>query len=269
MKDPMDQLEGRNPVIEALTRNRRRVVRILLDRGAKPDAKIDRLLALAAERGVAVERVERHRLDKLADGRVHNGVVAQAEPLPERSAAEVVEQVLMAGRAPFFVLADELSYEHNLGAILRTALGFGVDGLFLPTQRGAAISPVVQRVAMGAAEVVPVVRESLFSSVKAISAAGIPVVGADMGGSSLYDLDLRGPMAFVLGGEGKGLSPTLRTRCDAVASIPLHGDLESLNVSVAGAVMMAEKRRQDGWFGAVTPRPEATRPGARRGGRAG
>ncbi len=257
----MDQLEGRNPVIEALLRKKRRVLKILLDRGAKADPKVDRLLALAEEGRVPIERVDRARLDKLAEGRVHNGVVAQAEPLPEWTSGALVQQVFMEGRKPFFVMADELSYEHNLGAILRSSLGFGVDGLFLPTQRGAAISSVVQRVAMGAAEVVPIVRESLFSSLKHIRDAGIPVVGADMGGESIYAMDLRGPVAFVLGGEGKGLSPTLRNKCDAIASIPLHGGLESLNVSVAGAVMMAEKRRQDGWFGPVPPpTPRARAP---------
>jgi 23S rRNA (guanosine2251-2'-O)-methyltransferase len=245
----MDQLEGRNPVLEALIRERRRVVKIAVDRGAGSDPRITRILEIAAQRGIPVDRLERQRLDRIADGRVHNGVIAQAEPLPEFTAAELVDQAFAAGRHPFFVLADELSYEHNLGAILRSCLGFGVDGLFLPTQRGAAISPVVQRVAMGAAEVVPVVRESLFSSLKQIRGAGIRAIGADMGGKSAFELDLRGPIALVMGGEGKGLSPTIRTRCDEIASIPLAGGLESLNVSVAAAILMCEKRRQDGWFG--------------------
>lgn len=244
----MDQLEGRNPVLEALLRGRRRVARIWIDRGAKPDAKINQLLALARERQVRCDAVERRELDRLAEGRVHNGVIAHADPIPHPTAAALVQDTYAAGRTPFFVLADELTYEHNLGAILRSSLGFGVDGLFLPSQRGAAVSPVVQRVAMGAAEVVPIVRESLFSALKHIRDAGIPVVGADMGGVNAYQADLRGPLALVLGGEGKGLSPTLRNKCDAIVSIPLAGDLESLNVSVAGALLMAEKRRQDGWF---------------------
>jgi 23S rRNA (guanosine2251-2'-O)-methyltransferase len=102
---------------------------------------------------------------------------------------------------------------------------------------------------MGAAEVVPVVNEGLSSALKPIRDAGIRVIGADAGGAPVGSVDLRGPLALVLGGEGKGLSDTLRKRCDVVVSIPLAGALESLNVSVAGAVLMYEKRRQDGWHG--------------------
>lgn len=243
-----EQLEGRNPVVECLTRQRRRVRRVLLDEGARPDPKVQQLEALAAAQGVRVDRVPRRELDKLAEGRVHQGVVAFADPLPSFTARQVLDATFDAGRDPFFVLADEVVYEHNLGAVLRSCLGFGVDALVLPTRRGASVGPVVQRVAMGAAEVVPVVHEGLSSALKPLRDAGVRVVGADAGGTPLGRVDLRGPLAIVLGGEGKGLSPTLRQRCDVVVSVPLAGGLESLNVSVAGAVLMYEKRRQDGWF---------------------
>ncbi|MCB9681417.1 MAG: 23S rRNA (guanosine(2251)-2'-O)-methyltransferase RlmB [Alphaproteobacteria bacterium] len=242
----MDQLEGRNPVLECLQRGRRRVRRIWIDQGAKPDDKVSRILALAATAGVPVDRVARPRLDKMADGRVHNGVVAHADPLPAFTTRQLLDRTYEAGRVPFVVLADEVSYEHNLGAILRTCLGFGVDGLIVPTRRGADVSPVVQRVSMGAIEVVPVVREGLSAALKPLRDDGVRVVGADMGGTAVTALDLRGPVALVMGGEGKGLSPTLRSKCDAIASIPLQGHLESLNVSVAAALLMYEKRRQDG-----------------------
>ncbi len=244
-----EQLEGRNPVVEALRRQRRRVVRVLIDVGARPDPRIAEIERLAAEVGATVERVERRQLDKLADGRVHQGVIADAEAMPQLTMRQVMDEVYEAGRDPFFVLADEVVYEHNLGAILRSCLGFGVDALVLPTRRGAGVGPVVQRVAMGAAEVVPVVNEGLSSALKPIRDAGIRVIGADAGGAPVGSVDLRGPLALVLGGEGKGLSDTLRKRCDVVVSIPLAGALESLNVSVAGAVLMYEKRRQDGWHG--------------------
>jgi 23S rRNA (guanosine2251-2'-O)-methyltransferase len=244
----MDQLEGRNPVVEVLQRGKRRVARIWLDEGARLDERLTELLRLAGERGVPVDRVPRQRLDRMAEGRVHQGVVAHAEPLPDRTARELVDEIFERGGTPFLVLADEVNYEHNLGAILRTCLGFGVDGLVVPTRRGAGISPVVQRVSMGAVEEVPVVREGLSSALKPIRQAAVKVVGADMGGTPIGQLDLRGPVAIVMGGEGKGLSPVLRDRCDVIASIPLAGGLESLNVSVAAAILMYEKRRQDGWF---------------------
>ncbi len=233
---------------ECLLRRRRRVHKIWLDRGAKPDDKVSHILRLAADLGVPVERVERAKLDKMAEGRVHNGVIASAEPLPAWTTLSLLDRVFTDGRAPFLLLADEVQYEHNLGALLRSSLGFGVDGLVLPTRRGASVSSVVQRVAMGAVEAVPVVHEGLFSALKHIKKAGVRVVGADMDGVPLGQARLGGAVALVMGGEGRGLSPTLRDHCDTIVSIPLAGQLESLNVSVAAAVLMYEKRRQDGWF---------------------
>ncbi len=244
----MEQLEGRNPVLEALQRGKRRVVRVWIDRGAKAEPRLDRIVQLAQRAGAKVERVERPRLDKMADGRVHNGVVAEAEPLPEFTVSTLLDDVFAASRDPFLVLVDEVSYEHNLGALLRSGLGFGVDGVVVPTRRGAGLSPVVHRVSMGGAEEVPLVREGLYSALKPIKKAGVRVIGADMGGTPLGKIDLRGPLALLMGGEGEGLGPELRERCDEVVSIPLAGRLESLNVSVAAAILMDEKRRQDGWF---------------------
>ena len=244
----MDQLEGRNPVLECLQRGRRRVARVWLDKGARKDPRIETILSLVARSGAKLTRVERSELDRMAQGRVHNGVIAHADPLPRWTAQNLVEAT--AGSDPFFVMADGLSYEHNLGAVLRSSLGFGVTGLFVPTRRGAALSPVVQRVAMGAAEVVPIVHEGLFAAIKHIKRAGIPLVGADMGGVPMGQARLSGPVTLVMGAEGRGLSPKLRDKCDQIVSIPLAGDLESLNVSVAAALLMYEKRRQDGWFDA-------------------
>ena len=243
-----DQLEGRNPVVEALARQRRRVMRVWIDAGAKPDPRIDRIRTLAEEQGVPVDAVDRRELDRRADGRVHNGVIAVAEPLAQPTTKRLIDDIFARGDMPFVLLCSELSYEHNLGAILRSALGFGVHGVILPTRRGASLSPVVQRVAMGAAEEIPVVRESFHSAAKHLGKAGIPLVAADMNGEPMGQADLRGPLALVMGGEGGGLTSSQLKRCDRVVSIPLAGDLESLNVSVAAAVLMYEKRRQDGWF---------------------
>lgn len=240
-----DAIEGRNPVLEALQRNRRRVRRIFLDQGAKDEPRLAQILQIARERGIGVQRVERLKLDRMAEGRVHNGIIAEAEPLPSMTTAGVLDELFAAGKDPFLVLVDEVAYEHNLGAILRSALGFGAHAVIVPTRRGAGLSPVVQRVSMGACEVVPLVREGLYSALKPIKKAGIRVIGADMGGTPVDQLDLRGPIALLMGGEGEGLGPELRARCDEVVSIPLAGGLESLNVSVAAAVLMYEKQRQE------------------------
>lgn len=242
----MDQLEGRNPVYECLARAKRRVRKVFVDRGAQADERITKIRELCGAGGVPIEVVDRNRLDRMAEGRVHNGVIAQADPLVTWTSEELLEAVYARGEDPFLVLTDGLQYEHNLGAVLRTALGFGVSGVVLPTRRGAdPLSSVVQRVAMGAVEVLPIVRESLFVTLSNLGRAAVRIVGADLGGEPLGSVDLRGPIALVLGEEGRGLSPKLREKCDLIVSIPLANDLESLNVSVAAAVLMYEKRRQD------------------------
>jgi 23S rRNA (guanosine2251-2'-O)-methyltransferase len=243
-----DRIEGRNPVVEALARGRRRVLRIHLDAGARPDARIRRIQDLARAAGVEVRPTPRAELDRMAEGRVHNGVIAEAEPLPSLTTAQLLDRAFASGADPLVLLCGELAYEHNLGAILRSALGFGVHGVVLPTRRGAGLTPVVQRVAMGAAEEIPVVRESFHSAAKHLKKAGLPLVAADMDGEPLGTARLAGPLCLVLGGEGGGLTSSQRQRCDASVSIPLAGGLESLNVSVATAVLLYEKRRQDGWF---------------------
>jgi 23S rRNA (guanosine2251-2'-O)-methyltransferase len=234
-----DRLEGRNVVLEALLRGRRPVRRIWLDARAKPDAKIARILALGGDR---VQPVERVLLDRMSLTGVHNGVIAEADPFPP-----VTTKELLAKHAePFLVLIDEVQYEHNLGAILRSALGAGVDGVIVPVERGKGLTPVVQRVSMGGAEAVPVVREGISSALAEIRRAGIPVVGADMDGVPYWQVDLRGPVALVLGGEDKGLTPPVRKRCDVIAAVPLGGGLESLNVSVTAGILMFERARQRG-----------------------
>lgn len=248
-KAARDQLEGRNPVLECLQRAKRPVRKIFLDEGAKPDERVSKILALAAAKGVTVERVLRQRLDTMAEGRVHNGIIGWAEPLPGFTTLGLLDHLYAENRLPFLLLTDGLQYEHNLGAVLRSALGFGVDGVVVPTRRGAdALSPVVQRVSMGAVEEVPLVRESLFVAISAARKSGIPVVGTAADGVPLHEARLGGALALVMGEEGEGMSPTLRGKCDFVVSIPLRAALESLNVSVAAAVLMYEKRRQDGWY---------------------
>lgn len=240
----LDRLQGRNPVYEALARRRRKVVRVRVDEGAQPDPKLDRILALAREQGVPVERLPRRALDRLADGDVHNGVVADAEPLDAHSMASLLDEVQGQGRDPFVVMADELHYEHNLGAILRSALGAGADAVVTPVRRSAGLSPVVARVSMGAVEEVPLVREGLPSALKRCKRAGLMVIGADMDGVPYWEADLTGPLLLVLGGESKGLSEVLRKRCDQIVRVPLGGNLESLNVSVTAGVLMFERVRQ-------------------------
>ncbi len=241
----MDQLEGRNVVFEALKRQTRQVHRIALDERARPNPRVTEILTLASQVGARLERVPRTDLDRWSQTGVHNGIMAEADPLPQWTVASRLGEVLESGEFPFFVLVDEVSYEHNLGAVMRSALGAGVHGVIVPVRRGKGLTPVVQRVAMGAAESVPLIREGLTSALATLRRAGVRVVGADMDGDAYWDVPMIGSIALVVGGEDKGLTSTLRDRCDAVASIPLAGDLESLNLSVSAATLMFEKVRQD------------------------
>ena len=249
LPEGVDQLEGRNVVFEALKRQRRRVRRIFIDERTRPHPKIDAILALAEEQGVAVGKVQRRQLDDRSVTGVHNGIIAEADALPDNTVQGLLNDIERADQVPFLVLVDEVQYEHNLGAVLRSCLGAGVNGLIIPVRRGKGVTPVVQRVAMGAAEAVPVIREGLSSALATLRRAGIRVVGADMGGEPCWSVPMTGALALVLGGEDKGLSPTLRKRCDAVVAVPLAGDLESLNVSVTAGILLFEKVRQESGMG--------------------
>ena len=240
-----DRLEGRNVVLEALVRKRRKVLKIWLDAAAKvgadPGDKVRQIIELG---GARVLRVDRQMLDRMSVTGVHNGVIAEAEPFPEMTVSEAIETAIRGGRDACFVLVDEVQYEHNLGAILRSSLGAGVDAVIIPVQRGKGITPVVHRVSMGGAEAVPVVREGISSALAQLHRAGFLIVGADMDGAAPWDLPLSGCVAFVLGGEDKGLTDPVRKRCDHIVGVPLAGGLESLNVSVTAGVLLFELVRQ-------------------------
>ncbi len=239
-----DQLEGRNIVLEALTRKVRPVTRILLDERTRPNPKIDHILSIANHRKIPVHQAPREKLDEASITGVHNGILAEAEPLPDWTVTARLNHCFDHGLDPFFVLVDEVNYEHNLGAILRSAMGAGVHAVVIPTRRGKGVTPVVQRVAMGGAEEVPVIREAIPASLKVLRRAGVRIVGADMDGEPYWSVPMSGALAIVLGGEDKGVTHTVRDRCDAIASVPLHHGLDSLNVSVTAGVLMFEKVRQ-------------------------
>lgn len=244
-REELEQLEGRNVVLEALRRKRRPIRRIYLDERAKPDPKIAEIRSLAEAAKVPIIPIPRQRLDQNSLTGVHNGVIAEAVPRRTPTVAGLLDELFERGELPFLVLVDEVQYEHNLGAILRSALGAGVHAVVVPVVRGKGLTPVVHRVAMGGAEEVLFIREGLSSALAALKRAGVRIVGADMDGRPCWELPMRGALAIVLGGEDKGLSPTLRSRCDAIAAVPLKNELESLNVSVTAAILLFEKVRQE------------------------
>jgi 23S rRNA (guanosine2251-2'-O)-methyltransferase len=231
-------------VLEALEREVRPVVRIVMDQRTKPHPKINRIVNLANKRDIPVFETSREELDLASITGVHNGIMAEAETLPDWTVTARLNHCISMGVHPFFVLVDEVNYEHNLGAILRSAMGAGVHAVVIPTRRGKGVTAVVQRVAMGGAEEVPVIREGIPASLKVLKRAGVRIVGADMDGANLWDVPMDGPLAIVLGGEDKGVTHTIRDRCDAIVSVPLAHGLDSLNVSVTAGILMYEKVRQ-------------------------
>ena len=240
-----DQLEGRN-LVQAALENSSRVREIWIDGRAKVDSKIEAIRTLARERGVPMHSVGRDALDAISRAHVHNGVIGFAEPLPTPSLKQVLTRVAEQGRDPFLLLLNEVQYEQNLGAILRSAAYAGVDCIVTPTRRGASLSPTVQRVAMGGAEEVPIVRQGLMAALAQLRRDGVRVVGAEADGEALYsDVDFSGPIALVLGGEDRGLGPKVRERCDQVVRIPRprSGVVSSLNVSVAAGLLLFERVR--------------------------
>ena len=216
---------------------------IFLD-AARQDPRARDLLALAQQHGVKVVGVDEKRLEGLAPGERLQGVVARADPVDTRLD---LQDLLERARGPaFLLLLDGVTDPHNLGACLRTADAMGVDGVILPKDRSAGLSATVAKVASGAAETVPVATvTNLVRAMEELKDAGVWLMGAaGEAQQSLLDTDLTGPVGWVLGAEGQGLRRLTRERCDALVRIPMFGQVESLNVSVAAALCLYETRRQ-------------------------
>ena len=253
---------GLHSVEELLRRDASRVQKLLLLRGRK-DRRIAALLELASAAGVQVERRHREELDELVDGR-HQGVVAL---LGQSSAAtdlrwgekQLLSALESAENALLLVL-DGVTDPHNLGACLRSADAAGALAVITPRDKAADISPVVRKVACGACETVPLVRvTNLARCLQALQRAGVWVFGtAGEAELSLYDADLRGSVALVMGAEGRGLRRLTREHCDHLLSLPMAGAVSSLNVSVATGICLFEARRQRLAAQIDTAKPPAT-----------
>lgn len=237
------QIEGRQAVRELLLAGRRRCREIHLSTDVDRDGIIGDIVELARELRVPVVEVPRSKLESMSRTDAPQGVVASAAPLKET----LLEDMLDTDGAPFLLALDGVTDPGNLGAVLRTADCAGVTGVVLPRHRAVHVTPTVAKAAAGAIEYLPMALVGgLPSALHTMKSNGVWTVGLDMAGpSSIHSLDVAdGPVCLVLGSEGRGLSRLVRERCDFIASIPLHGHLESLNVSAAGAIAMFEVARQ-------------------------
>ena len=209
----------------------------------RQDPRLRDLLERAALAGCAVQPSEAARLDGLAPSARHQGVVARvAETLPHLTLDDILDDT---AALPLLMVLDGVTDPHNLGACLRSADAFGVQALILPKDRSVSVNATVAKVACGAADTVPVITvTNLARTLEELKARGVWCVAADSDGESLYEADLTGPLAWVLGAEGSGLRRLTRERCDRVVSIPLLGMVESLNVSVAAGICLAATQGQ-------------------------
>lgn len=210
------------------------------------NARLAAIIADLEQLGVPVEQADRHELDRLTGDGAHQGVVVEAAPIGEFVINDFESLVVERAAALRVLVLDGVEDPRNLGACLRTADAAGIDAVVVPRARAATLTPAARKTATGAAETVPVLHAPNIAKVlRWLSSAGVRVVGADAAGvQAPFDAKLTPPVALVLGGEGRGLKPSTREACDELVAIPMYGVVESLNVSVAAALLMYEAVRQ-------------------------
>ncbi len=245
--EELGKIEGKNTVLEALKAGRQ-INRIYLEKDSK-DQILGRIYAVARKKGVVVSYLEKSKLDSMSETRNHQGVIAEVAPYSYVEVEDILKKAEELGQPPLVFILDGITDTNNLGSIIRTAECAGVHGIILPNRRSAALTPVVAKVAAGAAEHMPIARvTNLTRTISDLKDAGLWVVGADMSGDTNYvKYDYRTPLAVVMGSEGEGISRLVRENCDVLVSIPMYGEINSLNAAVAAALIAfraAEQRNE-------------------------
>ena len=239
-------IEGRNAVMEAL-RAGTPIDKIFLARG-ETDATLGHIASSAREKGIVVVEADRRKLDGMSRTHAHQGVIAMAAVREYAAVDDILNAAREKGEPPLIVVCDELSDPHNLGAVIRTAECAGAQGVSIPKRRSAGLTAVVAKTSAGAVSYVPVARvPNLTALLKELKDEGLWIFGtAADGDTSLYDADLKGPAAIVIGSEGDGMGRLVSQQCDFKVSIPMKGKLNSLNASAAAAILLYEAVRQRG-----------------------
>ncbi|MFC0334728.1 23S rRNA (guanosine(2251)-2'-O)-methyltransferase RlmB [Paenibacillus sepulcri] len=238
-------IAGKHPVMEAL-RSGREINKIWIAEQSQKNAAP--IIAEAKKAGIIVQFADKRKLDQMAEGTTHQGVVAQAAAYRYFELEELLERARSSGEMPFLLLLDEIEDPHNLGSILRTAECTGVHGVIIPKRRSASLTATVSKTSAGAVEYVAVSRvTNIAQTIDKLKEAGIWVAGADVGAhqdvyasSTKFDM----PLALVIGNESKGIGRLIREKCDFLIKLPMNGHLNSLNASVAAGVLMYEVLRQ-------------------------
>lgn len=240
-------IEGRHPVLEILKAGKPINKIVMAKRLGRHDV-LGKIVYLAKQKNIRIEYVEKHILDKMSEGRKNQGVVAFISAQEYLEVEDILAEVHAKGEVPFLILCDGLEDPHNLGAIIRTADAAGVHGIVIPKHHAAGLTAVVAKVSAGAIAYVPVARvNNLNECIRKLKDSHVWVMGLD--GTAEVDYtkaDFKLPLALVIGGEGEGLSRMVRENCEILVKIPMKGKINSLNASVAAAVVMYEVVRQRG-----------------------
>ena len=232
---------GRNPVTEALKAGREVDKLFVTSR----EGSMIKILALAKEQGIPVMYVEKAAIDRIAQGKAHQGVAAYVSPYAYSTVDDILANAAEKGEDPFIVILDGLEDPHNLGAIMRTAECAGAHGIIIPKRHSCGLTETVAKASAGAIEYMPVAKvTNVAQTVDELKERGIWVATCDMGGSDYYRTDMSGKIAVVIGSEGFGVSKLVREKCDFVVSMPMVGKITSLNASNATAVVIYEVRKQ-------------------------
>ena len=236
-------VSGRNAVAELLE-SERSVEKIYIRRGDR-EGSVNKIVAIAHERRIPLHEVDRERLDVMCAHNRHQGVVAIAAPREYSTVEDIMEYAQSRGEHALIVICDGVEDPHNLGAIIRNAECAGAHGVIIQKRRSVGITPVVVKASAGAIEHMRVAKVTNISqTIDALKEMGVWIYAADMGGASYYETDMTGSAAIVLGSEGFGISRLVKEKCDFTVSIPLHGSINSMNVSAAAAVILSEAARQ-------------------------
>lgn len=233
---------GRNPLMEAL-KNDREIEKILVGKGA--EGSVMKIVGMAKDKGIPLYQSDKQTLDRIACGRPHQGVIAYASAYSYSEMEDIYKKAAEKNEEPFVIILDNLEDPHNLGAIMRSAECAGAHGVIIPKRRSCGLTEVVAKASAGAIEYMPCVKvANIAQTIDQLKEEGFWIAACDMGGNLYYKQDLTGKLAIVIGSEGFGISQLVRKKCDFVVSMPMVGEITSLNASNAAAVLMYEVRRQ-------------------------
>lgn len=242
-EDNINLIEGRNPVLEAL-KSGREIDKIFVQKGAN-EGSIRQIIAIAREKNILIKEVDKVKLENLSVTHNHQGVIASAALYKYYELDEILQIAKDKNEEPFIIILDEITDNHNLGSIIRTADAAGVHGIVIPKRRSVSLTPIVAKTSAGAIEYVPVSKvTNINQTIEYLKKQGLWIVGADMAGDTYYQKDMTGPIALVIGSEGEGIGRLIKENCDFLVKIPMAGKISSLNAGVSAGIIAYDIFRQ-------------------------